>query len=149
MRIQSLSYEITITGETLKESIFLNGNRNIHKGTVNLTILVVKWAVMWMGWGCGFGLGLKNYPSHYKFMSPKQVQSIARLKTIKPQGYKIREFSDLRSLAGRREVQIFKWRRVNWCCVRARGDWALPVYPVFEDEKSIGLNEKSVKQKIA
>ena len=27
--------------------------------------------------------------------------------------------------------------------------WALPVYPVFEDEKSNGSDEKSVKRKIA
>ena len=27
--------------------------------------------------------------------------------------------------------------------------WALPVYPVFEDEKSNASDEKSVKQKIA
>ena len=27
--------------------------------------------------------------------------------------------------------------------------WALPVYPVFKDEKSNGSDEKSVKRKIA
>ena len=27
--------------------------------------------------------------------------------------------------------------------------WALPVYPIFEDEKSKALDEKSVKRKIA
>ena len=42
------------------------------------------------------------------------------------------------------------WRLVSWKALRAlNARWAQPVYPIFEDEKSNGSDEKSVKQKIA
>ena len=38
----------------------------------------------------------------------------------------------------------------SWKALRAlNARWALPVYPVFEDEKSKASDEKSVKRKIA
>ena len=38
----------------------------------------------------------------------------------------------------------------NWKALRAHNArWALPVYPVFEDEKSKASDEKLVKRKIA
>ena len=38
----------------------------------------------------------------------------------------------------------------SWKALRAlNAHWALPVYPVFEDKKSKGSDEKSVKRKIA
>ena len=74
---------------------------------------------------CGGGGGSisKNRPSHHKYKSPKHQNSFCELHT---------------------------WRLVSCKALRELNDrWALPVYPVFEEEKSKASDEKSVKRKIA
>ena len=46
--------------------------------------------------------------------------------------------------------ESYTWRLVSWKALRElNAHCSLPVYPVFEDEKSNGSDEKSVKRKIA